>query len=117
MTHSEIVSSSLAELTAEHLALARVASSGRSSQTVYGGHEHTLRQTLIAFTAGQRMNDHRNPGEATLQVLHGRVRLITPTTELDASTDDLVTIPDEVHSLTALEDSAVLLTVGKHGMG
>ena len=42
---------------------------------MYGGHEHVLRQTLIALTAGQKLDEHENPGEATVHVLHGRVRL------------------------------------------
>ncbi|MEU8655362.1 LuxR family transcriptional regulator [Actinoplanes philippinensis] len=88
----------------EHLALARDASSGRSAHTVYGGHTRTLRQTLIALTGGRRLDDHENPGEATLHVLHGRVRL---------TTGDLLIIPDARHALEALEDSAVLLTVAK----
>lgn len=34
------------------LDIARAASSGRSAHTVYGGHEHILRQTMIALRAG-----------------------------------------------------------------
>ena len=41
--------SSLTALAREQLELARGASSGRSSRTVYGGHEHVLRQTMIAL--------------------------------------------------------------------
>ena len=48
--------------------------SGRSARTVYGGHEHVLRQTVIALAAGQRLDEHENPGEATVYVLTGRVR-------------------------------------------
>ena len=66
---------SLTALAREHLETARAASSGRSAHTVYGGHEHSLRQTLIALTAGSRLDEHDSPGEATLQVLHGRVSL------------------------------------------
>jgi len=44
---------------------------------VWGGHEHVLRQTLIALTAGSSMSEHENPGEATLQVISGRVRLVS----------------------------------------
>ena len=64
---------SLTALAREHLETARAASSGRSSHTVYGGHEHSLRQTLIALKAGSGCDDHESPGEATLHVLHGRV--------------------------------------------
>ena len=44
---------SLTALAREHLETARAASSGRSSHTVYGGHEHVLRQTLIALKGGR----------------------------------------------------------------
>jgi quercetin dioxygenase-like cupin family protein len=30
-----------------------------------------LRQTVIALAAGQTLDEHENPGEATLHVLHG----------------------------------------------
>jgi quercetin dioxygenase-like cupin family protein len=92
---------------------AKTASSGRSARTVYGGHEHTLRQTLIALTAGETLDEHENPGEATIQVLTGRVRLIAGTTSWNGSPGDLLIVPDHRHSLEALEDSVVLLTVAK----
>ena len=66
---------SLTALAREHLEAARAVSSGRSAHTVYGGHEHSLRQTLIALTAGSELDEHESPGESTLQVLLGRVRL------------------------------------------
>lgn len=107
--------SSLTALTRHQLAEARAASSGRSAHTVYGGHEHVLRQTLIALSAGQQLDDHENPGEATLYVLHGRVSLRTEAASWDGSTGDLLVVPDSRHSLAAIEDSAVLLTVAKLG--
>ncbi len=76
---------SLTALARQHLESARAASSGRSAHTVYGGHEHSLRQTLMAMTAGSTMDDHESPGEATLQVLHGRVRVTNSTTGWDGS--------------------------------
>jgi quercetin dioxygenase-like cupin family protein len=105
---------SLTALARQQLELARAASSGRSSCTVYGGHEHQLRQTVIALTAGRTLNEHENPGEATIHVLHGRVRLAAGDTSWDASTADLLIVPDSRHSLEALEDATVLLTVAKH---
>jgi quercetin dioxygenase-like cupin family protein len=102
---------SLTTLRDEHLALARAASSGRSAHTLYGGHEHTLRQTLIALAAGHRLDEHESPGEATLQVLHGRVLLIAGDVSAEGSAGDLLAIPDARHALEAVEDSAVLLTV------
>ena len=104
---------SLTALAREHADRAKSASSGRSSQTVYGGHEHTLRQTLLALTAGQALSEHENPGEATLQVLSGRVRINAGDTTWEGSTGDLLIIPDARHDLEAVQDAVVLLTVAK----
>ena len=107
--------SSLAALTARHLETARGSSSGRSAETVVGGHTHTLRQTLVALRAGEALDEHENPGEATVHVLTGRVRLATHDASCDGAAGDLLTVPDARHSLTAVEDAAVLLTVAKLG--
>ncbi len=107
--------SSLTALAREKLAAARAASSGRAAETVYGGHEHVLRQTVVGLAAGQVMDEHANPGEATVHVLQGRVRLKAGETSWDGAPGDLIVIPQGLHSLEALEDSAVLLTVAKLG--
>jgi quercetin dioxygenase-like cupin family protein len=95
----------------EQLKRAAAASAGRAASTVVGGHEHQLRQTVIAMTAGSVLAEHENPGEATVQVLSGRVRLAVGDSGWDARTGDLLIIPPSRHELTAVEDSAVLLTV------
>ncbi len=105
--------SSLTALARQQLELAQRASSGRSAHTVYGGHEHVLRQTVIALAAGASLDDHENPGEATVQVLSGRVRLVAGANGWEGSPGDLLTVPDARHSLEALESSAILLTVAK----
>jgi quercetin dioxygenase-like cupin family protein len=92
---------------------AAAASSGRSARTVWGGHEHVLRQTLIALTANTAMSEHENPGEATLQVMIGRVRLDAEGNQWEGRQGDLLLIPPSRHSLLALEDAVVLLTVAK----
>lgn len=104
---------SLAALTRTELELAVRAPSGRSSKTVFGGHEHQLRQTVIALRAGESLSEHENPGEATVHVLKGRVLLRAGDTSWNGSPGDLMTIPDALHSMDAVEDSVVLLTVFK----
>jgi len=106
---------SLTALAREQLKVARDASSGRSARTVFGGHEHVLRQTVIALAAGHGLDEHVNPGEATVFVLAGRVRLTSGEAAWEGSPGDLLTVPDAPHSLDAVEDSAVLLTVAKRG--
>jgi quercetin dioxygenase-like cupin family protein len=106
---------SLIALAREQLKIAREASSGRSARTVFGGHEHVLRQTVIALAAGHRLDEHANPGEATVFVLTGRVRMASGDAEWEGSPGDLLTVPDAPHSLDGIEDSAVLLTVAKRG--
>ena len=104
---------SLTELARVHLLLAHDAPAGRSASTVYGGHQHALRQTLIALVSGRRLDEHENPGEATVQVIRGTVELAAGDTAVRGSAGDLIEVPDRRHSLAALEDSVVLLTVSK----
>jgi len=86
---------------------------GRAGQTVVGGHEKSLRQTVIAMTANAELTEHANPGEATVHVLQGRVRMLAGDNSWDGLPGDLLIVPDERHALEALEDSVVLLTVAK----
>jgi quercetin dioxygenase-like cupin family protein len=104
---------SLTALARQQLELAATASSGRSAQTVYGGHEHVLRQTMIALAAGASLDEHESPGEATVHVIRGRVRLIAGTNSWEGSAGDLLIVPPARHALEALEPSAILLTVAK----
>jgi quercetin dioxygenase-like cupin family protein len=105
------MNTSLTALAREQLELALGASSGRSAHTVFGGSEHLLRQTLIALASGRLLDEHSNPGDATVHVLHGRVRISSGETTWDGASGHLIAVPNAVHSLEALEDSVVLLTV------
>ncbi|OHV05660.1 cupin domain-containing protein [Mycobacterium talmoniae] len=104
---------SLTTLASDKLAEARQAHSGRAAHTIHGGHEHDLRQTLVALRAGQGLAEHDSPGEATLQVLQGHVRLTAGDDAWEGKAGDYVTIPPQRHSLDSIEDSVVVLTVSK----
>lgn len=102
---------SLSQLADEQLEAARTSRAGRAALTVHGGHDHQLRQTLMALAAGTDMGEHNSPGQATLQVLRGRVRVSTAAENWEGGPGDLLMIPAERHGLHAQDDAVVLLTV------
>jgi quercetin dioxygenase-like cupin family protein len=104
---------SLDALARQQLELAATAGGGHTADTVYGGREKVLRQTVIGMVSGSRLAEHENPGEATVQVLRGRVRLSSGEHSWDGRAGDMIFVPEARHSLEALEDSAILLTVAK----
>ncbi len=104
---------SLSAVADEELRTAKDAPSGRSARTIHGGHDRSLRETVIALRSGHELGEHESPGEATLQVLRGRVRLSGGGEHWDGVVGDHVIIPSVRHALAALEDSVVLLTVVK----
>jgi quercetin dioxygenase-like cupin family protein len=106
---------SLDALARELLEAARQAPSRRSARTVYGGHQHALRQTVIALIAGGLLAEHRSPGDATLQVLRGRVRMHGNGCRWDGRAGDLLHVPRAAHDVEAVDDAVVLLTVALGG--
>ncbi|MGC2655412.1 MAG: cupin domain-containing protein [Mycobacterium sp.] len=104
---------SLTALAVEKLAEARQSHSGRAAHTIHGGHTHELRQTVLALLAGHELSEHDSPGQASLQVLQGQVHLTAGEDAWDGRTGDYVVIPPQRHSLQAVEDSVVMLTVFK----
>lgn len=105
---------SLSALAEDLLADARSASSGRHARTVHGGHEHALRQTVLGLLAGHSLSEHLGPGEGTLHVLSGRIRLIGPADSWELAAGDFLVIPPVRNSVDALEDSVFLLSVAVH---
>lgn len=101
---------SLTALVREQLEAAHRTPAGRSAVTVYGGHERALRQTVIALVAGSRLEEHENPGDATVHVLAGRVTLESGADSWDGRAGDLVIVPQARHALVAVQDAVVLLT-------
>jgi quercetin dioxygenase-like cupin family protein len=105
---------SLEALARDQLAIAHNTPSARSATTVFGGHEHALRQTVLALCAGAALDEHENPGEATVYVLEGRVEMAAGDDRWQARRGDLLIIPDSRHALRAIEDSVVLLSAVPH---
>lgn len=102
----------LQELGQRLLAEARAASARRSSTTVVGSSGLSMRQTLIALASGATLSEHDNPGEATAQVLVGRIRLAAAdgSASWDVPAGQLLRIPEARHHVEALEDSVFLLS-------
>ena len=105
--------SALPEVSATLLDEAAAGTVHRAARTLYGGTGHALRQTAIALLSGSSLSDHENPGEATLQVLVGRVRLSWAGDAVDLDAGGHVVVPQERHGLLALTDTVVLLTAAK----
>src|SRR4051794_24633540 len=106
---------SLDAIAREHLHRAAQSSTGRSAHTVFGGHEHIMRQTIVALTTGTTLAEHESPGEATVFVLAGRVRLAAGPESWEGRHGDLIIVPASRHSLHAVEDAVILLSVAKRG--
>ncbi|QDP96066.1 cupin domain-containing protein [Microlunatus elymi] len=106
---------SIQALAREQLEAAGRSPAARSARTVFGGHEHALRQTVIALQADASLDEHENPGEATVLVLSGKVELRAGSDQWRGGQGDLLIVPDAPHSLHALEDSAVLLSAVPRG--
>ena len=94
---------SLEALGHQLLERAGAAGGGHTADTVVGGHERILRQTVIAMLKGAVLAEHENPGEATVHVLRGRVRLSAGKLSWEGRSGDLLVVPDARHSLEALE--------------
>ncbi|HLS50080.1 MAG TPA: LuxR family transcriptional regulator [Actinomycetaceae bacterium] len=104
---------SIEALARQQLTAAVGASSGRAGDTVVGGHEKVLRQTVVALRAGARIAERENHDEATIFVLSGRVRMWSGDVEWLARSGHLLIVPPARHGLDALEDATLLITVAK----
>ncbi|MEV0131029.1 LuxR family transcriptional regulator [Dactylosporangium sp. NPDC050688] len=98
---------------AEGLLRHGLGASGRcGARIVTGGHPHSPRQAVIALRRGQTLDEHHDGVEATVQVLRGRVRAVAGDDVTDGTAGQLLIVPGGRPTVTALQDSVVLLTVG-----
>ncbi|MEX2532906.1 MAG: hypothetical protein WD360_02955 [Nitriliruptoraceae bacterium] len=89
---------------------------GRSGRTMTPGSGSTLKQTLLALTAGQKLQEHVAPGPITLLGMRG-TSLFTRGDEAVTLTDGMwVACPDGPHALEAITDTVVLITVAVSGV-
>lgn len=104
---------SIEALARQQIKAARYSGGRRAGDTVFGGHEKVLRQTVIGLLEGAEIGERENCDEATIYVLSGRVQLWIGEDCWEARPGSLLILPEARHRLVAIEDSALLLTVAK----
>lgn len=57
---------------------------------------------MIALAEAQTLHEHNSPGEATIYVLTGRVRVSAGDLSWDGAAGDLIIIPNQRQALLAL---------------
>lgn len=93
------------------LAQARGLSAGRAAHTLTPGSGAPLKQSLLALTAGQRLQEHRAPGPTTLLGVVGTAVLSWDGAAVTLTEGVWVSCPAGPHALEAISDAVVLLTV------
>lgn len=75
--------------------------------------EPHLRLTLTLLKAGAWLGQHSTEGPVTIQVIKGRLRVLVDSERVHLSLGQIVALDARVqHDVEALEDSAMLLTIG-----
>ncbi|WP_189097477.1 cupin [Streptomyces kronopolitis] len=98
----------LSALARQQLDDARASAHGRSGHLFL--HDGPLRQSVIALIAGTVLDEHNAPPAASLQVLHGRVRVTGSGGGQELTAGQVAMTPRERNGLMALDDAAVLFT-------
>ena len=88
---------------------ARNAVARRAGSTIYRG--DGVRQTLVVILKGEEMAEHESPQEGFVHVMEGKVRLKGQGRSWEIHSGHLLPLPPEKHSVLALEDSVLTLTV------
>ena len=89
---------------------AAVAPTGRAAKTLVK--QGAQRITLVALRRGASLPAHRVAGAVSVQTLRGLVRMGIEQEQMELPAGSLVAFgPDVAHTVTAVEDSALLITV------
>lgn len=100
------------EQTLEQLRAEPAYTTGRNAITLWKAPH--MRVVVLAQQAGNILDDHQAPGPITVHLLQGRVRFATADQSVDLSRGMLLSLDGGiVHRVEALDDSVVLLTLGK----
>lgn len=86
---------------------ARAADNGRHAELIVN--DGPLRQTVIALKAGTELAEHNSPPAASIQVIHGAVR-ITGEAPAVIETGGIEALTHFRHAVEAIEDTVFLLT-------
>jgi quercetin dioxygenase-like cupin family protein len=74
--------------------------------------DYGLNVMLMALKRGARLHEHHTKGPLTVQVLSGAVRFVAAGTPNEVAAGTIFALDREVpHSVDALEDSVLLMTV------
>lgn len=85
--------------------------SGRSARTLTPGAGAALKQSLLALTAGQRLQDHVAPGPTTLYLVTGAAVLTDDQHAVELTAGTWTPCPVGSHAVEAITDTVVLITV------
>ena len=87
---------------------------GHSGKTLL--READLRIVLVILDRGAKLPDHHADGSLTIQTLDGRVVVALLDASFDLAPGQMLAVERGVsHSLVAIEDSAILLTIAWRG--
>ncbi|MEV4471311.1 hypothetical protein [Nonomuraea sp. NPDC049504] len=72
-----------------------------------------MRQTVMALRQGEHMHEREHPGEVTVHVLHGLVRLVAEPDSRDGLPGDVLVMPERRHRVEAVQECAILFTTAR----
>lgn len=101
----------LTQASEELLEQAGTLRAGRSARTLTPGGGATLKQTLLALKAGERLQDHVAADPTTLLGIQGEVTLDHPDGTVTLKPGLWASCPNEPHSVEAMTDAVILITV------